>query len=487
MLLFRLAVFLWAIQTVTAFSCTKKFWPKFNPGENFTINAQCQYYPGYPRQIGSTTVSVAYTDKWGNNARAKNIFNKVGPDIDEALTNSLDLYAKFAKVPAEIVVILSRRQDKPAMLWTIFPAPNQPRCQVTAFESFTDFVTSSSSTSNGYAKQALAHELYHCVQQYSIGVGVDTKLASSGWVIEGSAHYFSNVVYPNANLEWPGVSADQNYQPARPIYDQGVHVYGTSLYFQSLEQKTPATLSNWVLATKLTKNGLAERTRLSALSGFTDDFWEFAQQLSLGKIVDTNTQDIPRLPTITPSSVSITGKPKAALLKTTPFTVSVFQISPEAGSTVQLTAPEYTHQRVAYRLPSVKTWTAVATLPRTVEVSCTDPTILLLFISTKNADTDEVKVSVTKTRSSRKRADQCGDGGAGFVLYPLRDPETLSAYCPDGTHGSRVAAWCCPDGSELNEEHAAEASVCCPKTREYSTVFFMKPKKFSMNLPYTVS
>ena len=333
-----------------------------------------------------------------------------------------------------------------------------------AFQNFTTTIT----TNNAYAKQALAHELYHCVQSYTMGPSIGSQVASSLWVIEGSAQYFSNRVYPDANYEWPGAQTDREYNPARAIYNQrGDHVYGTSLYFQSLEKtKSPTVLSDWVLSTKQNDNGKAERHRLSILSGFTNDFYTFAKQLSL-KIVDTSGAVIPGLTTITPESVSISAG--AAVLKTTPFTVKVFQISPPAGYTVQLSAPAYSHQRLAYRLPSETAWTTFSTLPATVDVSCTGTTILLLFISTKDDSTDSVKVSIKKTKRSHKRADnQCGGDGTGFILYPLQDPETLNAYCPSGTHITTLAAWCCPDGSELNEEHASEASVCCPKTRESS-------------------
>ena len=77
MLLFHLALSLGAAQAVTAFSCTTQFWPTLNPGENFTVDAQCQFYPGYPRTVGNTKVSVAYTDNWGDHARTNNLLTRL--------------------------------------------------------------------------------------------------------------------------------------------------------------------------------------------------------------------------------------------------------------------------------------------------------------------------------------------------------------------------------------------------------------------------
>jgi hypothetical protein len=81
------------------------------------------------------------------------------------------------------------------------------------------------------ASQDIAHEMYRCIQ--------DTVLArkpagATRWAIEGSANYFSNLVFPSANLER---EADVKYPSDLTIYK---HNYDASLFFQAIEQSRGA-------------------------------------------------------------------------------------------------------------------------------------------------------------------------------------------------------------------------------------------------------
>jgi hypothetical protein len=98
-----------------------------------------------------------------------------------------------------------------------------------------------------------------------------------------------------------------------------------------------------------------------------------------------------------------------------------------------------------------------------IELPCNDKgtseTILVLFVSTEDAHSDEVKITIKRTRIKKCHAP------GGFVMYPLYNPETGGAKCPPGTHFSSTAAWCCPDGMELDETVASFASICCPTSK----------------------
>ncbi|KAF5258937.1 hypothetical protein FOXYS1_10468 [Fusarium oxysporum] len=48
----------------------------------------------------------------------------------------------------------------------------------------------------------------------------------------------------------------------------------------------------------------------------------------------------------------------------------------------------------------------------------------------------------------------------GFALFPLRDPDTLNAKCPPGTHPGQSIAVCCPDGTDLDKTF--DGFICCP-------------------------
>lgn len=158
---------LMAAQVAATFDCAKKFWPSLEPGASCTVNARCQSFEGYPRTFGKTKVSVAYTENWGKFAHVNRLFEKVAPVLNEGLAKSIEPYGTIAKVPLETVVILTADTSKPQYLETWFPIEEEQLCQVKAIRKWTTWVGSH----QAWAKQALAHELYHCVQQYKLGPG----------------------------------------------------------------------------------------------------------------------------------------------------------------------------------------------------------------------------------------------------------------------------------------------------------------------------
>ena len=438
-----------------AFDCTKKFWPKIKPGQaKFNVPGDCSFFPGYPHPVGGVKVSVAYTAKWGAGNRA--LIPQVAPILSDALAKAISKYTGDLKdtVP-QLVVIITDETDGTTHADTWFPIEKVPPCQIKTYQPWTAWI----GIQDAWAEQALAHEMYHSVQQLAKGSSAANLASATEWITEGSANYFSNLVYPTANVEWPDALPNRGYIPSRPIYAQtGQHVYGASLYFQSLEKSRGASyLNQWVLSTSFQDTAAGERSRLSTLSGFTDDFWTFAQQFSLKSIIDTSGVTIPGLATVSVGKITISSG--AALLKTTPFTIKTFQLSLSPGQTVKLSASTNDAQRVAYRLSSDNEWTD---LPSTLNIDCDDSgtttSVLLLFISTKNAASDTLRVSVTQTKKS---CTTPSGGGEGFVLYPLQSAQG-GGYCPTGTHSSSLAVWCCPDGSNLDEKPGIEVAICCP-------------------------
>ncbi|KAH6876358.1 hypothetical protein B0T10DRAFT_532704 [Thelonectria olida] len=453
-----LAVLLFAALAQAKWESCSKWWPKIKPGDHFTVNAQCKLFPGYPKTFGSTTVTVTYTKNWG---RAGVKGAEVAPVLHKALDKSIDYYSSLANLPSDIVIILTVAVDGTTFADTFYPSAKKPPCQIKTYKRWT---TDAAGQNVPRALQALAHELYHCVQGYH-------KLGTSKeplWVLEGSANYFSNRVFPTSNVEWPG--PDRHYHPSLPIYAHaGNDVYTTSLYFQALEvSRGPEYLNDWVLATPPTPDK-EERTRLSHLTDFGDDFFIFAQKLAREHIRDTSGSLVKGLPKINPEAVPISfdkaGTTSTATLRTVPFTVTVFKLSFKAGQTVIFYSSANDDQRVAYREPDDDVWTPMPTSLSShgqVEQPCNannkdaSKSILVLFISTADAHSDMVKITV-----KRKHVHKCHAPG-GFVHYPLKNPDTAGGKCPHGTHISKTAAWCCPDGMELDEAVASTISICCP-------------------------
>ncbi|KAF7548824.1 hypothetical protein G7Z17_g6818 [Cylindrodendrum hubeiense] len=438
-------------------SCAR-FWPKNAAVDKFTIHTQCHLFPGYPKDFGKTKVSVSYTQKWSLAGFKTNL---VAPVLHNALDESITTYSEFATLPNQIVIILTTAVDGTATAETVYPVEKHSPCQVKTYNIWTK---EAAGANVPRALQALAHELYHCVQGLELG-----NIQDPQWVLDGSANYFSNVVFPSLNVEWP--RAGFKYNPALPIYAQvGRDVYGTSIFFQALEEsKGTSYLNNWVLSTDSASAG-DEKNRLSQLSGFADEFFLFAKQFSLQSIRDTSNVLIPGLPAITPVPTSVSfntaGTIGTASLRTVPFTISVFKLSLKPGQTAVIYSSAKGNQRLAYRRPSEKEWSEMPSSPGSTsggfDLPCNDKdsaeTILVLFVSTADIKSDTVKVTI-----KRQRATDCKLSG-GFVLYPLFDEKTSGARCPTGTHHSS-SAWCCPDGMELDLAVASEVSICCPTCR----------------------
>ena len=183
-------------------------------------------------------------------------------------------------MPSEIVVLLDSDPIE-FEAQTFLPIDGQLPFLIETAETWDKLIMKGD---DGQAKQTLKHELYHGVQIHYLGEPQTDKRASL-CVLEGSAQYFSNVVYLRVNEEW---CENAEYQHNLEIFNQP-DVQSTELFFHSLEMARGVQyINDFVLSTDLQEWGLEERSRLSMLLGFTDDFYIFAYQLSLGKVKDTS-------------------------------------------------------------------------------------------------------------------------------------------------------------------------------------------------------
>ncbi|KAM5346030.1 hypothetical protein ACJ41O_009035 [Fusarium nematophilum] len=439
-------------------------WPDLKPGDagsKWTVKSYCHPLAGYPKKFGQTEIIVTYTRKWSQlPSKTK---NAVKPVLEKSLTETFETYNKFAKLPAVIVIILTTAVDGITTAATSNPYAKKSPFQIKMYQRWTTETT----TNVPRSLFTVAHELYHCVQDMKMGNARDPE-----YIRDGTANYFANVIFPDANTEWPGKKySGAEYDPAVPLYaHDGQAAYAASVFFQSMgNDRNLHSMNDWVLGTPPGSFGVDERERLSELGNFVEVFFTFAQQFALQSIEDTSGVMIPTIPEIPPVPVPVkmgTGAASntgTATLKTVPFTVSVFKITVKTGQTVSIYSNANSYQRVAYRKPGVKDWVEMptsATSGKPHDLSCkkggTPATFIILFVSGANVKSDQVKITVKGSRPK-----ECG-GRSGLFLYPLYSPKTHGGYCPEGTHMSKTVIWCCPDGFELDEAATNGASVCCP-------------------------
>ncbi|CAM1501340.1 Fc.00g105020.m01.CDS01 [Cosmosporella sp. VM-42] len=387
------------------FNCAS-FWPSLSPGDSFTVNADCRMYPGWPKTIGQTTVSVIYTNDWqGNLGIIDNLLN-------EAIVQSVAFYGNLVP-PPDLVIVLGAIVNEDAALDAWMPTFPEGPCQIRSFEHW---ATEEAIAMSPVAMQAVAHEIYHCVQHKMLG-NSDTN-SPSLWVIESSAEYFSNLVFSKANGEWDeGIE----YDPEVPIFEQ---LYKPNLWFQSLERSRGMVyLHEFVMSTIFANSPDEERARLASMAGFADDFFLFARDFSFNRIMDTGGGIVPiqhppeRRNVIW--SVNEDETEGTTILETTTFTISQFTTEFDPGQNIKLYSSAKGNQRIAYRLQSDTYWSEVPSggssggSQGVITIPCASSPVKVRFLvtSTEAKAADKVEVSFIQQykdenccKKGRKRA-----------------------------------------------------------------------------------
>jgi hypothetical protein len=145
-------------------------------------------------------------------------------------------------------------------------------------------------------RQLVAHELWHCfqfdnmrgqlngdpppgVQQYWTDITM--------WWAEGSADYFSNLVFPSANLERNGQTS---FDFKKQLHLQtGAGAYGASLFFQSMgNTNSPEAVVAFLKSLPTKGNQDAQRAALAAYGGLNADFHIFAKEIINNELMDSD-------------------------------------------------------------------------------------------------------------------------------------------------------------------------------------------------------
>ncbi|KAK7408240.1 hypothetical protein QQX98_009603 [Neonectria punicea] len=383
-----------AVVQAAGFNCAS-FWPSISPGERNTVNGNCQTYPGYPKTIGQTKVTVVYTDEWQGN------LGIIDALLNEAITQSVAVYSALTPPPDMVLILGVVENSANAALDTSMPTFPSGPCQI---RSFKGWATGEAVAMTPGAMQAVAHEIYHCVQASMIEWGAADS--PTYWTLESSSDYFSNVVFPYANRE---VQNEENYEPDKPIWQQA-NRYVPSLWFQSLERSRGIVyLHQFVMSTIFAASGDEERARLSSIPGFIDDFYLFAIQFSFDRIVDTSgkqlhIQNAPEYKN-TIWSVNDDASEGTAVLEMTPFTISGFTLKLDAGQNVKLYASTTAKQRIAWRRKGDLYWNDLPQVGSSggsegvVIIPCASgpQEIRVLVVSGENKSSDRVQVQYTQT------------------------------------------------------------------------------------------
>lgn len=151
-----------------------------------------------------------------------------------------------------------------------------PGCPITIFPTGFE--------GDGPFKQVLAHEAWHCVQDYS---GFPTGVAEgTAWYHEGGAEYFSNVAYPTVDREHQSLSDFDTNSLTKPLWDLS---YEAWIWWQFLANRQ----SPRFVADLQVQMAAAGDKGHGAISTHAEDFQRFVVEYVAGKIADESGADLP--------------------------------------------------------------------------------------------------------------------------------------------------------------------------------------------------
>lgn len=146
--------------------------------------------------------------------------------------------------------------------------------------------------SEGYLRQVVAHELFHCVQFAQLG---QPYAPATYWWMEGSAEWASALVVPEENAEFDSTS---HYHQHEILFDQcdpdhfnncgeSTGIYATALFFQDMaNQKGAGAVFHLLRSMPNTDDPVPQYRTFSDYPGIDEIFQVFAQHYMDQMIAD---------------------------------------------------------------------------------------------------------------------------------------------------------------------------------------------------------
>lgn len=163
---------------------------------------------------------VYYPSEWQGN-QVKTDAVKVALSALIASAKTFSQYGGFYNINMTISLNEYSVENNEKALAIQHPISGRSTCPITLFKL-------SGSVGMDNLKQTIAHEAFHCFQDWNAPYG---EYDPNEWWIEGSAEYFSNVVYPTINYEHENLSEFDSDSIKKPIHQMN---YQNFLFFQHL-------------------------------------------------------------------------------------------------------------------------------------------------------------------------------------------------------------------------------------------------------------
>ena len=256
-------------------ACADLFAEGFPPGSTET----CLLYTEDP--IGAYQARVFYPASWASG----NLNYAV--DAANAIQDSWFVYSGFGKFEAvDLVFTLLPQASKPtSILAEVVSSGNATTCRIIVYPLAME-------DSEDVFKQTVAHEMFHCYQQWNFVDKFDASWAVQDWWGEGTAEYFSNVVYPSVNDEWKRLGYFAGNSAETPLVQMS---YEDWIFWQFMANQVSNQGVLSLIASLPAEGGTAEQAfALAAYPNIEALFHQFGRDFIDKKIADASHVPGPR-------------------------------------------------------------------------------------------------------------------------------------------------------------------------------------------------
>jgi hypothetical protein len=356
--------------------------------------------------VAGTDITLYYPSWWAaddpNRARldpilqaaalAVQTYNAYGPNPLPPVT------MVFTQLPGRDPETGNRSADLLAMAVPVGPSPLN--CYVGIFPSlFTKTVEQS--------QQALAHEMFHCYQYQNLSAQENNPAREANqWWVEGSAEYFSNVVYPAVNFEWRWLGQVTEVMQGENLF---AWEYKAFIFFQYLENRPDVGLNGVLdlLRAMPTAAGSGVNQQMAALSArpnMATIFHEFGQAVADQNILDS-APGHPAIPLAIPfNPADITEATPGDIFGRGPFTIDIRRVIFPRAQDYDLTISNLGDPGLASaRLESTpRAW---GPLPSPVAAGCGE--MRYLVVATQIGASSDTPYEYELRAAARPSTDQC--------------------------------------------------------------------------------
>lgn len=344
--------------------------------------------------VGGSRYRIFYPASWRGN-RAPEVVRAMDrlPQTEQALRDTLTAYTRlgtFRNVNVIFSGLIYSDAGVNAGAYTNVPTETEP-CPLVLYAPIFQLP-------EAYFKQTIAHELFHCFQHWNFPQQTDViGTEAENWWVEGTAEYFSNVVYPDTNYEYRFINDFDTRSSRESILQME---YENFLFFQFLAHTIQHRGIFDLIRTLPTSGGEAEQlTALSRYPQMNVYFQSFALSYIDRNIRDTTASGalIPVNPVLgTPLEITAAATP--TLVGASSFVIGrkVIRFAPNKGFAMQV-RPSDDRGRSTARTVESHSWGA---LP--VSIGCGDANRNYIVVATTTTPNDIhlVNANITVTQDN---------------------------------------------------------------------------------------